>query len=112
MRELFLSLVKDSGMTLMISSHILDEIEHIADTIGVIADGGFLRFVRRYLFPFRNSGIQGETRNSPVFLSCQQKKVFFSKLALVSLFTAVGLIVSNLIVFSVFLGIESVFPLV
>lgn len=38
-RELFLQLVKENGMTILISSHILSEIEHIADKIGVIVDG-------------------------------------------------------------------------
>jgi ABC-type transport system involved in multi-copper enzyme maturation permease subunit len=41
-----------------------------------------------------------------------RKKVFLSKLALVSMTTIAGLIISNLIVFSVFLGMESVFSLV
>lgn len=39
MRELFLTLTKENGMTILISSHILSEIEHIADKIGVIVDG-------------------------------------------------------------------------
>lgn len=39
MRELFRSLVEDKGMTILLSSHILSEIEHIADTIGVIVNG-------------------------------------------------------------------------
>jgi ABC-2 type transport system ATP-binding protein len=39
MRELFLSLTKENGMTILISSHILSEIEHIANKIGVIVDG-------------------------------------------------------------------------
>lgn len=39
MRELFLSLARESGMTLLISSHILSEIEHVADRVGVLADG-------------------------------------------------------------------------
>lgn len=37
-RNLFLSLAKD-GMTLLISSHILSEIEHIADVVGVLTNG-------------------------------------------------------------------------
>ncbi|MED4456099.1 ABC transporter ATP-binding protein [Metabacillus fastidiosus] len=45
MRELFLDLVKNQGMTLLISSHILSEIEHIADTIGVIVNGTVIREV-------------------------------------------------------------------
>ena len=43
MRDLFLNLVKIQGMTLLISSHILTEIEHIADTIGVIAKGTIVK---------------------------------------------------------------------
>lgn len=45
MRELFLELAKNHGMTLLISSHILTEIEHIADTIGVIVNGMVIREV-------------------------------------------------------------------
>jgi ABC-2 type transport system ATP-binding protein len=45
MRELFFSLSRDDGMTMMISSHILSEIEHIADTIGVIVDGAVVKEV-------------------------------------------------------------------
>jgi len=39
MRELFVQLVRDQGMTLLLSSHILTEVEHIADVIGVIVKG-------------------------------------------------------------------------
>jgi len=39
MRELFIQLKNEQGMTIFISSHILSEIEHIADTIGVIVNG-------------------------------------------------------------------------
>lgn len=45
MRELFINLVKDQNMTILISSHILSEIEHIADTIGVIVDGKIVKEV-------------------------------------------------------------------
>ena len=45
MRDLFIKLVKTQGMTLLISSHILTEIEHIADTIGVIVNGTIVREV-------------------------------------------------------------------
>lgn len=45
MRDLFVELVKTQGMTLLISSHILTEVEHIADTIGVIANGTIIREV-------------------------------------------------------------------
>lgn len=39
MRELLLSLAKKQKMTIIISSHILNEIEHIADVIGILANG-------------------------------------------------------------------------
>ncbi|MDO4273263.1 MAG: ATP-binding cassette domain-containing protein [Eubacteriales bacterium] len=39
MRELFVNLIKEKNLTILISSHILSEIEHIADTVGVISDG-------------------------------------------------------------------------
>lgn len=45
MRDFFIALVKEQKMTLLISSHILTEIEHIADTIGIIKDGTIVREV-------------------------------------------------------------------
>ena len=39
MRKLFIDLVHNHGMTILISSHILSEIEQIADTVGIIANG-------------------------------------------------------------------------
>ena len=45
MRELFEKLVKEQRMTIIISSHILSEIEQIADTIGVITSGRIEREV-------------------------------------------------------------------
>ena len=45
MSELFLSLVKDHDMTVLISSHILSEIEHIADKVGVLVDGSIAKEV-------------------------------------------------------------------
>lgn len=42
LRDLFLTLSREYGTTLLISSHILGEIEQIADTIGVIRDGQLL----------------------------------------------------------------------
>lgn len=42
MRDLFLSLAKD-GMTILISSHILSEVEHIADVVGVLANGSIVQ---------------------------------------------------------------------
>ncbi len=44
MRDLFLDL-KAKGMTILISSHILGEIEHIADTVGVVAGGTVVKEV-------------------------------------------------------------------
>ncbi|NMS91124.1 ATP-binding cassette domain-containing protein [Clostridioides difficile] len=42
MRELFIKLVQEENMTILISSHILSEIEHIADIIGVIVNGSIV----------------------------------------------------------------------
>lgn len=39
LREVFRMLSREYGMTLLISSHILGEIEQIADTVGVIREG-------------------------------------------------------------------------
>ncbi|KUP26382.1 ABC transporter ATP-binding protein [Paenibacillus sp. DMB5] len=45
LREVFRMLSREYGMTLLISSHILGEVEQIADTIGVIKDGVLLEEV-------------------------------------------------------------------
>lgn len=39
MRELFLDLVRNHGITILMTSHILSEVEHIADTIGILVQG-------------------------------------------------------------------------
>jgi len=39
MRELFCNLVKEKEITILVSSHILSEIEQTADRIGMIVDG-------------------------------------------------------------------------
>lgn len=46
MRELFQMLCDEYGITILISSHILSEIEQIADTIGVINDGRLIKQVK------------------------------------------------------------------
>lgn len=45
LRDLFHMLCHEYGMTLLISSHILGEIEQIVDTIGVISEGKLLKEV-------------------------------------------------------------------
>jgi ABC-2 type transport system ATP-binding protein len=45
MRDLFKKLSSEYGFTLLISSHILAEIEQIADTIGVISNGRLIKEV-------------------------------------------------------------------
>ncbi|WP_202976398.1 ABC transporter ATP-binding protein [Anaerophilus nitritogenes] len=45
MRELFLKLVKEENMTILISSHILSEIQYIADMIGVMVNGTIIEEV-------------------------------------------------------------------
>ncbi|WP_286133665.1 ATP-binding cassette domain-containing protein [Bacillus sp. AFS096315] len=42
-RELFLYLVKEFSMTIIVSSHILSEIEHISDVVGIIVDGSIIK---------------------------------------------------------------------
>ena len=39
MRDLFVNLVKEKKTTILFSSHILSETEHIADTVGVLSGG-------------------------------------------------------------------------
>jgi len=39
MRNLFLDLIKNNKMTILLSSHILSEIEYVADMVGVLVNG-------------------------------------------------------------------------
>lgn len=55
MRNLFLSLVKNQGMTILISSHILTDIEHIADDIGIIVNGKIINEVSMAKIKSQNS---------------------------------------------------------
>jgi ABC-2 type transport system ATP-binding protein len=45
LRNLFIMLSKEYGITILLSSHILGEIEKIADTVGVIKDGTLIKEV-------------------------------------------------------------------
>lgn len=45
MRDLFRNLVEHQGITILLSSHILSEVEHIADKIGVISNGTIIQEV-------------------------------------------------------------------
>ncbi|QVK20519.1 ATP-binding cassette domain-containing protein [Mycoplasmatota bacterium] len=45
MRKLFLKLKQEENMTILISSHNLSEVEHVADTIGIIAKGKIIEEV-------------------------------------------------------------------
>lgn len=45
LRELFQRLSREYGMTILVSSHILQEMEHLADTIAVIRSGQLLKEV-------------------------------------------------------------------
>jgi len=45
MRNLFLALIQKHGMTILLSSHILSEIEHTADIVGVIVNGTVMQEV-------------------------------------------------------------------
>lgn len=42
-RELFIGLVQNKGMTILLSSHILSEIEQLAEKVGVIAHGSVIK---------------------------------------------------------------------
>ncbi|KWX75980.1 bacitracin ABC transporter ATP-binding protein [Paenibacillus riograndensis] len=55
MREVFRMLSREYGMTLLISSHILGEVEQVADTIGVIFEGILLEEVAMDAIRSRNT---------------------------------------------------------
>lgn len=55
LRDLFQLLSREYGMTLLISSHILGEMEQIADTIGVIRDGKLIKEVSMDLIREQNT---------------------------------------------------------
>ncbi|MBI0580422.1 ABC transporter ATP-binding protein [Neobacillus cucumis] len=55
MRKLFKMLNQEYGMTLLISSHIIGEIEQIADTIGVIKGGKLIEEASMATIKARNS---------------------------------------------------------
>lgn len=42
MRELFVTLSQEKNMTILLSSHILSEVKHIADTVGIMGEGKIL----------------------------------------------------------------------
>ncbi|WP_336249117.1 ABC transporter ATP-binding protein [Stomatohabitans albus] len=44
-RDLFLKLRDEQGITILLSSHILSEIEHVANTIGILVDGRIIEEV-------------------------------------------------------------------
>ena len=58
MRELFCSLAHEQNMTVIISSHILSELENTADYIGIIANGQIQR----------EDGYKGYSRKFPVWI--------------------------------------------
>ena len=43
MRNLFMELCKEQGKTIILSSHTLSEVEHNADTIGILVDGAIAK---------------------------------------------------------------------
>jgi ABC-2 type transport system ATP-binding protein len=45
LRSLFMMLCREYGITLLVSSHILGEIEQLADTVGIISDGKLIEEV-------------------------------------------------------------------
>lgn len=58
-RKLLRSLVEKDGVTVFMSSHLLDEVEHLADRIGIIHNGRLMEEVDYQIFKER--GIDLET---------------------------------------------------
>lgn len=66
LRELFTLLNKQYGITLLISSHILKEVEQIADTIGIIRDGMLVEEVSMQTIRGKQTEyVEVETRDLP-----------------------------------------------
>lgn len=64
MRNLFMMLNREYGMTLLISSHIIGEIEHIADTVSVIKDGRLIEETSMDILRERNTEYLELTTNN------------------------------------------------
>lgn len=58
-RELLLSLNQTNGITIVISSHILSELEHIATHYGFLHNGKLLREVSSSSIPQSSDGLEG-----------------------------------------------------
>lgn len=58
-RELLLSLNQTNGITIVISSHILSELEHIATHYGFLHNGKLLREVSASSIPQSSDGLEG-----------------------------------------------------
>lgn len=57
-RNLIIRLNKESGMTILVSSHILGELEHTATRFGIIDQGRVLREITHEDLKVRNDTIQ------------------------------------------------------
>lgn len=58
-RELLLSLNQTNGITIVISSHILSELEHIATHYGFLHNGKLLREVSSSSIPQSSDSLEG-----------------------------------------------------
>ncbi len=68
MRELFVKLRDEKKMTIMISSHILEELSKVADTFGIIDSGKLINEIsREELFNGNSSGVE--------IVSCDPEKI-------------------------------------
>lgn len=80
-RQLFQVLSKEYGMTLLISSHLLSEIEQIADTIGVIRDGRLLEEVSMEDVRYQNTEyIELVTSNQTRYSLCAGERAAINQL--------------------------------
>lgn len=77
-RDLLTDLSKKQGVTILISSHILSEIEQLADTIGIIHDGTLLEELNYDVIQQKNMHaieIEVDDANKAAFLLTEKLKI-------------------------------------
>lgn len=112
MRELFVSLSRNSNMTILISSHIVSEIEHVADKIGAIS---ILLFGILSAAMYSHLIIEEYSGKRLALLFSypgSRKRIFMTKVLVVFLFVLVSMLLCTLIPVSIFAATESFSPIV